>query len=271
MSDPALPQGVQRVLKIIVISDYICAFCYIGNKVLYDAIEACRDLPVRFDVEFRPFALLCPTSPNVDRKPSRKEYLFKKFGQEQAEAKLKVVYEMAQKAGLEMPNLAHRLAVKAYHVGGQDMQREFNDIIFKAAFADGRDISDPDFLVDTAARVGLMNREKASEFLRSTECQDCVDKMIDAAKANDVKGVPFIIIDGKWALNGVQPKECYIQASLPFQLLEYLPQIGTTTRAPDTSGNTTIVQRLQTPGQLAPSSRTMTSFLLCLLVFLLFA
>lgn len=219
MSDPALSQGVQRVLKIIVISDYICAFCYIGNKVLYDAIEACRDLPVRFDVEFRPFALLCPTSPNVDRKPSRKEYLFKKFGQEQAEAKLKVVYEMAQKAGLELaedgvvcrPNLAHRLAVKAYHVGGQDMQREFNDIIFKAAFADGRDISDPDFLVDTAVQVGLMNREKASEFLRSTECQDCVDKMIDAAKANDVKGVPFIIIDGKWALNGVQPKECYIQ------------------------------------------------------------
>lgn len=219
MSDPTLSQGVQRVIKIIVISDYICTFCYIGNKVLYDAIEACRDLPVRFDVEFRPFALICATSPHVDKKPSRREYLAHKFGQHHSEAKLKVAYEMAQKAGLEMaedgiicrPNLAHRLAVKAYQVGGQDMQREFNDLIFRAAFAEGRDISDFNFLVETTAQIGLMNKEKASEFLRSTECQDCVDKMIDAAKANQVNGVPFIIIDGKWALNGVQPKECYIQ------------------------------------------------------------
>lgn len=79
----------------------ICAFCYIGNKVLYDAIEACRDLPVRFDVEFRPFTLLCSTSPYLDKKPSRKEYLCKKLG-DQYEAKWKVVYEMAQKAGLEL-------------------------------------------------------------------------------------------------------------------------------------------------------------------------
>ncbi|KAI6039778.1 thioredoxin-like protein [Pisolithus marmoratus] len=229
MSDPTPSQSDQRVLKIIVISDYICAFCYIGNKVLYDAIEACRDLPIRFDVEFRPFALLCATSLNADKKPSRNEYLFKKFGKPQAEAKLKVVYEMAQKAGLEIaedgvicrPNLAHRLAVKAYQVGGQDMQRDFNDVIFHAAFAEGRDINDSDFLIEAAVQIGLMNREKASEFLRSTECQDCVDKMIDAAKANQVKGVPFIIIDGKWALNGVQSKECYIQI---FRKLALLPE-----------------------------------------------
>ena len=128
------------------------------------------------------------------------------------------------------PNLAHRLAVKAYQVGGQDLQRKFNDIIFNAAFAEGNDISDTDFLVNTAVEIGLMNREKvmpsflphiilssqaqASEFLRSTECQDCVDKMVSAARAIGVNGVPFIIIDGKWALNGVQPKECYMQVCL---------------------------------------------------------
>ncbi|KIM54378.1 hypothetical protein SCLCIDRAFT_136993 [Scleroderma citrinum Foug A] len=220
-SKPTVSRGEQRILKVIVISDYICAFCYIGNKVLYDAIEACRDLPVRFDVEFRPFTLLCSTSPYLDKKPSRKEYLHKKLG-DQYETKWKVVYEMAQKAGLELaedgivcrPSLAHRLAVKAYQVGGQDMQRDFNDIIFNAAFAEGSDISDADFLVNTAVEIGLMNREKASEFLRSTECQDCVDKMISAATAIGLKGVPFIIIDGKWAVNGVQPKECYIQVRL---------------------------------------------------------
>ncbi|KAG6329400.1 hypothetical protein ID866_9689 [Astraeus odoratus] len=221
MSDsirPPAPDAGPRVLKIIVISDYICAFCYIFNKVLYDAIEACQDLPIRFDVEFRPFTLLCVNSPYVDKKGSRKEYLLKKFG-EQAETKSKLVYEWAQRVGLELAedgvvcrtNLAHRLAAKAYLVGGTEMQKELNDIIFREALAEGNDITDIDFLVDAAVEIGLMNREKALEFLRSTECQDCVDKMVNAARANGVAGVPFIIIDGKWALNGVQPKECYVQ------------------------------------------------------------
>lgn len=54
---------------------------------------------------------------------------------------------------------------------------------------------------------------KAIEFLKSTEALDCVEKMIEAARTNGVNGVPFIIIDGKWALNGVQPMECYVQVS----------------------------------------------------------
>ncbi|KAF9223449.1 thioredoxin-like protein [Gyrodon lividus] len=214
----------QRLLKIIVISDYICSFCYIGNKALHDAIEACSDLPIRFDVEFRPFTIMCASSPHFDSTDSKKAlkrnaYLAKKFGKEQAEAKWKVVTEMAQKVDLEMAEdgivcrsiQAHRLSVKAYQVGGQLMQTELNSILFDACFAKGDDISDDTFLANAAAKVGLMNKERALEFLKSTETLDCVEKMIEAARANGVNGVPFIIIDGKWALNGVQPMECYLQ------------------------------------------------------------
>ncbi|KIK98696.1 hypothetical protein PAXRUDRAFT_823610 [Paxillus rubicundulus Ve08.2h10] len=214
----------RRLLKIIVISDYICSFCYIGDKALHDAIEACHDLPIRFDVEFRPFTIMCATSPHCDSADSKKSinrnaYLIKRFGKELAEAKWKVVTDMAHKAGLEMAEdgivcrsiQAHRLSVKAYQIGGQAMQHELNSIIFDACFAKGEDISDNAFLADAAAKVGVMNRERALEFLKSTETLDCVEKMIDAARANGVNGVPFIIIDGKWALNGVQPMECYVQ------------------------------------------------------------
>lgn len=62
---------------------------------------------------------------------------------------------------------------------------------------------------------------QAVEFLKSTETLDCVEKMVQAARANGVNGVPFIIIDGKWALNGVQSAECYIQVS-PL-LSSYIP------------------------------------------------
>ncbi|KAN0092810.1 Thioredoxin-like fold [Tylopilus felleus] len=211
----------RRLVKIIVISDYICSFCYIANKSLHDAIDACHDLPIRFDVEFRPFTLMCSSSLSLDtnKGTSRKDYLAKKLGKEQAEAKWKVVTDMAQKAGLKMAEdsvvcrstQAHRLSVKAYQIGGQTMQQGLISLIFDAYFARGQDISSESFLADAAVKVGLMNRERAVQFLRSTEALDCVEKMVEAARANGVNGVPFIIIDGKWALNGVQPVDCYIQ------------------------------------------------------------
>jgi predicted DsbA family dithiol-disulfide isomerase len=254
----------------------ICTFCYIANKSLHDAIEACRDLPIRFDVEFRPFTLLCSSTIDANKGTSRRAYLAKKLGKEQAEAKYKFGLDMAQKAGLTMyvfiflpvtpsreqsytPRAedgvicrsiqAHRLSVKAYQVGGQEMQQQLNSLIFDACFAKGEDISRDNFLADVAVKAGLMNRERvclpilyrplgsdtfqAVEFLKSTEALDCVEKMISAARANGVDGVPFIIIDGKWALNGVQPMDCYVQVSPSFFRLPHhecpladLPKVG---------------------------------------------
>lgn len=224
-SDSTLSPEPQRTIKIIFISDYLCAFCYIGNKSLKDAIAGCRDLDVRFDVEFRPFTLLCqssvPETPKVkgEKAPNRWNYLVRKLGKEQAESKWKMIEELAEKAGLPITQdgivarstLAHRLSVKAYKVGGQAMQGRLNDILFKAVFTDCQDVSDVEFLADAAEKVGLMNKTEATTFLQDTDCKNCVNQMIEAARASGVNGVPSIIIDGKWALNGVQSTECYLQ------------------------------------------------------------
>ncbi|KAG1821783.1 thioredoxin-like protein [Suillus subaureus] len=226
-SDSTLSPEPQRTIKIIFISDYLCAFCYIGNKSLKDAIAGCRDLDVRFDVEFRPFTLLCqssvPETPKVkgEKAPNRWNYLVRKLGKEQAESKWKMIEELAEKAGLPITQdgivarstLAHRLSVKAYKVGGQAMQGRLNDILFKAVFTDCQDVSDVEFLADAAEKVGLMNKTEATTFLQDTDCKNCVNQMIEAARASGVNGVPSIIIDGKWALNGVQSTECYLQVS----------------------------------------------------------
>jgi predicted DsbA family dithiol-disulfide isomerase len=44
--------------------------------------------------------------------------------------------------------------------------------------------------------------------------------MVEAARAQGINGVPFVIIDGKWAVNGLQPVECFIQI---FRKLAQLP------------------------------------------------
>jgi predicted DsbA family dithiol-disulfide isomerase len=223
----ASPESL-RPIKIIVISDYVCSFCYTCDKVLRDAIEACRDLPVRFDVEFRPFTLVNISALNPNQVVYRNAYVVNKFGKEQGEIKLKAVNELAQKAGLKVAEdsivcvttQAHRLSAKAYQTGGQGVQNRFNAFIFDACLVKGVDISNEDVLVDAAVNIGLMNKEEATEFLRSTECLDCVEKMVEAARAQGINGVPFVIIDGKWAVNGLQPVECFIQI---FRKLAQLP------------------------------------------------
>ncbi|KAF8549331.1 thioredoxin-like protein [Imleria badia] len=226
-SGPASSESL-RPIKIIVISDYTCGFCYVCDKILRDAIEACRDLPIHFDVEFRPFTLVNSSTLPNNQVVYRNAYVAKKYGKEPAEMKLKALNEFAQKAGLKVADdsilcgtmQAHRLSAKAYQDGGQALQNEFNSFIFDACLARGANLSDEDVLVDASASVGLMNKEEATQFLRSTECLDCVEKMLQAARVQGINGVPFVIIDGKWAVNGLQPKECFIQI---FRKLAQLP------------------------------------------------
>ncbi|KAG9310398.1 glycoside hydrolase superfamily [Chiua virens] len=218
-SGSSTPESL-RPIKIIVLSDYICAFCYVCDKYLQDAIEACRDLPVRFDVEFRPFTILNASFfPGADSNQPlyRNAYVAKKYGKEQAEMKIKAAHEFAAKAGLKLADdsilcvttQAHRLSAKALKNGGQELQEKFNALIFDACLSKGDNISDENFLVDAAVSVGIMGKEETWWRRRSK-----------LAKARGINGVPFVIIDGKWAVNGLQPVECFIQI---FRKLAQLP------------------------------------------------
>jgi len=212
------PEPPRRTVKIIFFSDYICAFCYIGNKVLQDAVRACSDLPLRFDIEFRPFALLSSLPCGTSIK--RTEFLEKKFGKEDVLMKMQYVETIAEQVGLKIapdgivckPVNAHRLAARAYMLGGQELQSKFVQKVFDTVFRDAKDISNREVLVDMALEAGVMEtKEEVEKFLDSTDHIGCVKKMMEAARSSGVVGVPFLIIDGKWALNGVQPTECYIK------------------------------------------------------------
>lgn len=54
-------------------------------------------------------------------------------------------------------------------------------------------------------------------FLESDECLDEVETMMTEARRKGVNGVPFVVIDGKWAVSGGQTAEVYTQVSLCIQ------------------------------------------------------
>jgi predicted DsbA family dithiol-disulfide isomerase len=70
---------------------------------------------------------------------------------------------------------------------------------------------DPDVLIKIAAKHNMMTEDEALAFFASNEYEEEVAGSIAFARKAGIKGVPFTIIENKWALSGVQQEAAFIQ------------------------------------------------------------
>ncbi|KZP13568.1 thioredoxin-like protein [Athelia psychrophila] len=205
-----------RLIKIIVFSDFVCPYNYIGHNALTTALEQCADQPLQFEIEYKPFRLNSdlPIEPPVDRA----EFFGNKFGAryEPARAMFK---GMADSLGLPLAaggpvsqtTRAHRLSLKAYKKGGQTMQQAVIQAYFSAGCGEGKDIGNLEVLADIAVAAGVMPRQCALDFLAGDEFAAEVEQLIAQARASGIRGSPVVIVDGKFKLDGVQTTDTYVQ------------------------------------------------------------
>jgi predicted DsbA family dithiol-disulfide isomerase len=83
--------------------------------------------------------------------------------------------------------------------------------IYEAYFRDGLDIGAIDILVEIAAAQGL-DKEKIIACLRQRTAGDRVEVDVQEAGQLGIQGVPFFIINQKYALSGAQPPEAFAAA-----------------------------------------------------------
>jgi predicted DsbA family dithiol-disulfide isomerase len=206
----------KRLVKLIVISDFSCPWCFIGHRDLQTAIAQSANLPVIFDVEYRPFLL----HPNLPDEPvTKNEFVKKKLGRERWESCKRMAIERGETVGINfsfagptsMTLKAHRLVSKAYEMAGSAVQSTVLTLIFRAYCEDDLDISDSQVLADAAEEAGLMSKVEALNFLESDECLEKVNKQVAEARERGVSGVPFTIIDGKWAVSGSQSVPVFVK------------------------------------------------------------
>lgn len=107
--------------------------------------------------------------------------------------------------------LSHRLVEKAYRVGGEETQRALIEGIFAGYFEQKKDIGDEGYLAEqgVAAKV-FGTTEEALAFLRSDELKLEVCAQVRRAQALGITGVPFVVINGKYAVSGAQEPEAFI-------------------------------------------------------------
>jgi len=147
------------------------------------------------------------------------EALAQKYGMsvEQAKANTQNMVKMAEELGLEynMDTLiltntfdAHRLAMFAKKQG---FMKEMTERILQAYFTESKHIGDHETLTELAVEVGL-EREVVANMLASDEMSDEVRADEQTAKQYNITGVPFYLINKKYALTGAQPTETFVQA-----------------------------------------------------------
>ena len=201
------------MIKLDILSDPICPWCYIGKANLDRALEKVGDHP--FEIEWHPFQL----NPDMPAKGmDRREYLETKFGgKEQAVQVYARIAEAAEAAGLAInfegikrtPNTmnAHRLI---HWAGLEGRQTPVVAALFTAYFKDGRDIGDVDVLADIADAAGL-DAAMVRRLLQSDGDIEDIRARDAWAREKGVTGVPTFIVAQQHAVPGAQPPELWEQ------------------------------------------------------------
>ena len=200
-------------MRIQVFSDSVCPWCYIGKRHLEQALTQADIGPA--DIQWRAFQL------NPDLPPEgrdRREYLDAKFGGPDAVRTIHARIEAAGRgAGIEFrfdritrsPNTfnAHRLIRLA---DTQQRAAAMVEALFRAYFVEGHDIGDTDTLAELARASSLavdLRAWLAGDGQRAEVLED-----LQTARRLGIGGVPFFILEERYALSGAQPVAVFVQA-----------------------------------------------------------
>ncbi len=199
------------MVKLDILSDPICPWCYIGKTYLDRALEAHPDHP--FAIEWHPFQL----NPDMARDGmDRRAYLEAKFGGPEGAAQVYGrIEDTANSVGLKVdfaaiertPNTldAHRLI---HWSGVEGRQTATVTRLFKAYFEQGLDIGDRTVLLDIAESTGL-DRAMIERLLDSDADLDDIRARDAHARERGVTGVPTFVLANTHVLPGAQPTELW--------------------------------------------------------------
>lgn len=198
-------------IKLDVLSDPICPWCYIGKTHLDKALAAEEDHP--FVIEWHPFQLN-PDMPEDGM--DRRTYLENKFGGKDGAIRVYgQIAQHAEDAGIEIdfaaikktPNTvnAHRLI---HWAGIEGKQNDVVDALFSAYFKEGRDIGDIETLADIADNAG-MDAAVVTRLLKSDEDKQSIRDRDAHSRQMGVNSVPTFIVGSRHAVPGAQPPELW--------------------------------------------------------------
>jgi predicted DsbA family dithiol-disulfide isomerase len=200
-------------------SDVVCPWCYIGKRRFESAL-ASFEHEDEVEVVWRSFEL-DPRAPQ-ERTGDYASRLAKKYGmsEDRAMASLHHMTDVAAEEGLEFDFArtragntfdAHRVLHLALERGGPEVQGAAKERFLQAYFTEGEAIGDPDVLVRLAGEAGL-DEADVKDALAGDAYAEHVRADESAAEELGISGVPFFLVDRKFAVSGAQSVEVFTRA-----------------------------------------------------------
>ena len=207
----------EKVIRIDVVSDVVCPWCYIGKRRLEKAIEGTQlsnNVQVKdIEITYRAYQL-DPSVPNegIDFQT----YMENRFGSNFT-SKFQQVEQVAQTEGLNfdfssLPKAIntftlHRILTIALKDG---IQAEVKEAFMKAYFVDRQDLKQENILVKLLEKYDWL-AEKTLLIINSDIATDEVKEEMNYYRQLGVTGVPFFIFNQKYAVSGAQPTEVFME------------------------------------------------------------
>jgi predicted DsbA family dithiol-disulfide isomerase len=201
-------------LDIAFVSDVACPWCAIGLASLEKALGRLGD-EVETTVNVEPFEL------NPDMAPEGTQvvpYLARKYGRTpeqiaQTQARIRehgaaVGFNFGARDHVWNTFDAHRVL---HWAGLEGRALELERALLRAYHGEGRNPASPEVLVEAAASVGL-DAARAKAIVESREFEAEVRARERYWREQGVSGVPLVVVNGRYPLEGAQPPEAYEQA-----------------------------------------------------------
>ncbi len=202
------------LMQIEVWSDISCPFCYLGKKNFEKALDESgyRD---RVLVTWRSYQL----NPGMRTEPglSLYDFLKREKGWDKSdviatEARLN---QAGKAAGIQYQFdrivVANTMRAHAllHFAGKQGKQQQVGDQLFQAYFTEGVNVDDAASLVRLAGKCGLDTTGLEQSMSSGSYDADIRNDIAEAERLN-IRGVPYFLVDRKYAVSGAQEPQVFI-------------------------------------------------------------
>lgn len=211
-----IEQKKKKMMKVEIWSDFMCPFCYIGKRQLEKGLDAFAQKE-QVEIKWRSFQL----DPGMQYEPGKTihQVLAEKKGitTDQAKQLNDRVSNAAKDVGLEfnldkaMPANTFR-ANRLSHLAAEfNLQDQMEERLFRAYFTEGKNIGDISTLLELAIEIGLPEND-TRKALETNSYSTEVGKDIEQARQIGIRGVPFFLIDNKYAISGARAADLFTKA-----------------------------------------------------------
>jgi len=204
----------KETIKIDIVSDVACPWCYVGKRRLEEAIKQWEGSPI--EIDWHPFQL-DPTLPvdGIDRTT----YLKNKFGSmDQVNLILDRLTDAGKEVDIKFDFDSQNLSINTlpmhqllYVAGLEGFKNELKERFLKAYFQENVTLHKVETLCEIMSEYNW-DHKKTKDIIADDAIAFEVKKEIAHYKQSGVSGVPFFIINNKYGISGAQPSKVFLDA-----------------------------------------------------------